>query len=236
MGKGDVTAACGRQSPKLLPDVEAAIDRLVKEKPQLFDLQEEAGAGTGQYRVLDAEGYADGLIADLRAAGLCAERTLDLQRLAVKDSNSFSEEWDLLSSSGFIRRTANAYRSTCDPASFPADPADYTAYVRTAFFSFECNPGVVPPPNPDGLLPLSCDGYVTATPKQRSGLDVPAWIHGPDIRWELREGDDVVNVDEDWRYGNAFNKVLRTKGRTGGFVLCATVLGKVGCLNGRVIP
>jgi hypothetical protein len=236
IGKGDVTASCKKRSPRLLVEVEAAIDRLVAERPQLFDTREEAAEGTGQYRVLDPELYVDGLIANLRAAGLCAERTLDRQRLAVKSETDFSEEWDVLSSSRFIRRTSYAYQATCDPASFPVDPADHVAYVRTAFFSFECDPGVVPPRPPDGKLPLRCDGYVTATPKQRSGDDVPAWIHGPAVEWELRDGEDVVRVDPDWRYSNPFNKVLRTTGVTGGFVLCATVLGQTGCLNGRVIP
>jgi len=236
LGKGDLSAPCQRGAPKLLAEVEAAIDRLVKEQPGLFNTEEEAGEGTGQYRVLDADRYVDGLIANLRTAGLCAERTLDLQRLGVKSGNSFSEEWDVLSASGFVRRTPSAYRTTCEPAAFPVDPADYIAYVRTAFFSFECDSGVVPPPPPDGRLPIHCDGYVTATPKLSSGRDVPPRIHGPDIRWELREGDNVVRVDDDWRYSNPFNKVLRTTGRPGGFILCATVLGKVGCLNGVVIP
>jgi hypothetical protein len=50
--------------------VEAAIDRLVRERPELFNLQEEAGENTGQYRVLAADEYLDGVIANLRAAGL----------------------------------------------------------------------------------------------------------------------------------------------------------------------
>ena len=236
LGRGDVTASCGKRSPRLLVEIESAIDRLVKESPQLFNTLEEAGEQTGQYRVLDTERYLDGLVANLRSAGLCAERTLDRQRLAVKSANDFSEEWDVLSASRFIRRTSYAYQATCEPAAFPVEPVEHIAYVRTAFFSFECEPGIVPPPRPDGRLPLRCDGYVTATPKQRNDDDVPAWIHGPAVEWELREGEDVIKVDDDWRYSNPFNKVLRPTGVTGGFVLCATVLGKVGCLNGRVIP
>jgi hypothetical protein len=216
--------------------VETAIDRLVRERPELFNLQEEAGQNTGQYRVLDGDRYLDGVIANLRQAGLCAERTLDRERVVVKETNAFSEEWDVLSSRGFVRRGPSSYRRTCAPAVFPVEPQDLIAYVRTAFFAFECNPGVVAPSPMAGKLPLGCDGYVTATPKQRDGTNVPAWIHGTEIEWELRDGEDVVRVEPDPRFGEPFNKILRTTGRVDGFVLCATVLGKEGCLRGRTIP
>jgi hypothetical protein len=216
--------------------MEAAIDRLVRERPELFNRQEEAGENTGQYRVLAANDYLDGLIANLRAAGLCAERTLDRERIVVKSTNAFSEEWDVLSSSGFVRRGSYSYRHTCSPAVFPVEPQDLIAYVRTAFFSFECNSGVVAPSPLKGRLLLGCDGFVTATPKQRNHDDVPPWIHGTEIEWELRDGEDVVRVEPDHRFSNPFNKILRPTGEVGGFVLCATVLGKEGCLNGRTIP
>jgi hypothetical protein len=236
IGKGDPDASCAKASPQLLAAVEAAIDRLVREKPQLFNLLEEAGEDTGQYRVLAADEYLDGLIASLRAAGLCAERTLDRERLVVKSTNAFSEEWDVLSSSGFVRRGSYAYRQTCTPSVFPVDPQDIIAYVRTAFFSFECNPGIVAPHPREGKLRLGCDGFVTATPKQRNDDDVPSWIHGTEIEWELRDGDDVVRVEPDPRFANPFNKIVRPTGSVGGFVLCASVLGREGCLNGRTIP
>jgi len=108
--------------------------------------------------------------------------------------------------------------------------------VRVSFFSFECNPGVAAPPLAEGKLPLGCDGFVTATPKQRNGTDVPPWVHGTAIEWELRDGQEVVRVDPDSYFSNPFNRILRTSGRVDGFVLCATVLGKQGCLNGRTIP
>lgn len=236
LGTGDPGAACSSRSPELTAAVEAAIDRLVRERPELFDLSEEAAPDTGQYRVRDKEGYLDGLVASLRAAGLCAERTLDRQRILAKSTNAFSEEWDVLTSRGFIWRGSYSYRQTCEPAVFPVAPEDLVAYVRTAFFAFECNAGVSAPPPPEGRMPLGCDGFVTATPKQRNGDDVPAWIHGTEVAWELREGAEVVKVEPDPRFSNPFNKILRPRGVEGSFVLCATVLGKEGCLRGRTIP
>src|SRR4030042_5160283 len=104
--------------------MEAAIDRLVRERPGLFNTQEEAGENPGQYRVLAVDEYLDGLIANLRAAGLCAERTLDRERIVVKSSNAFSEEWDVLTSSGFVRRGSYSYRPPCAPPVLPVGAPD----------------------------------------------------------------------------------------------------------------
>jgi hypothetical protein len=236
LGKGSLSATCQKVSPQLLAQVEAAIDRLVREHPEIFNREEEAGANTGQYRVLAADAYLDGLVDNLRAAGLCAERTMDRERIVAKSTNAFSEEWDVLTSGSFVRRGPYSYIHTCTPASFPIDPADVIAYVRTVFFGFECLPGVVPPDYREKRIPVGCDGFVTATPWTHDDQKVPSWIHGPDVEWELRQGAEVVRVDPDTRFGNPFNRVVRPTGVVGGFVLCATVLGKEGCLNGSTIP
>ncbi len=88
----------------------------------------------------------------------------------------------------------------------------------------------------EGYLPLACDGRVTATPKLKSGQNVPSRIHGTEVRWELREGADVVTLGEDPRFPDPFNRVLHTKGRVARFTLCATVLGVEGCFHGDDDP
>ncbi len=235
LGKGSIDAECSKTTPRLLDAVEAAIDALVAKRPELFNIQEEAGAG--QYRVRNLDGYVDGLLDELRASGHCAERSLDLERIVLKSSREFSEEWDILTSSGFIRRGRYAYQRTCTPAAFPVEPSDWIAYVRTHLWGYECLPGMNPPTPSEGKIPLGCDGRATATPKQRDGTDVPARIHGPEVEWELREGEEIVTVDKDPRFpDNPFNKILLPSGKIGGFVLCARVLEKEGCLNGQVVP
>jgi hypothetical protein len=238
LGKGDVNARCGAAAPHLLAPVQAAIDALVAHRPELFNKQEEAGANTRQYRVLDKDAYLDGIVSELQAADLCAERTIDLERVQVKSTNGFSEEWDVISSSRYIRRGTAGYRSTCSPAAFPLDAADYIAEVRTSLWAYECfMPGVTPPPPGDAKIPVGCDGRVTATPKFKDGTNVPARIHGPNVLWELREGPDVVRLETDPRFPNEpFDKVLVTSGKLGYFYVCATVKGKTGCLHGQTIP
>ncbi len=236
VGKGSVTPSCQKLQPRLLEPVQAAIDRLGREHPEIFNRADENGANTGQYRVVKPEEYLEGVIGNLRAAGLCAERTMDRERVVAKLTNDFSEEWDVLTSAGFIRRGRNSYIHTCTPASFPLDAQDVIAYVRTVFFGFECLPGVVVPDYRNRKIPVRCDGYVTATPWTHDNQKVPSWIHGADVEWNLREGVEVVRLDADWRFKNPFNKIVRPTGVVGPFVLCATVLGTEGCLNGETIP
>jgi len=236
IGKGNPDAACAKGSPQLLAAVESAIDRLVRDRPELFNLQEESVAGTGQYRVLEKEAYVDGILANLRAAGMCAGRSLDLELIQVKSTNATSEDFDIWSSSGFIRRGGAAYRQTCTPAAFPLEARDVISYVRVVLWGFDCNPGVTPPHPQEAQVPLGCDGFATATPKQRTGQDVPAWVHGSDIQWQLREGHDVVDVQPDSSFSNPFNRILYPKGKVGLLYLCATVQGVEGCLYGQTIP
>jgi len=236
IGRGDPDAVCSKISPHLLTAVESAIDRLVRDRPALFNLQEESVAGTGQYRVLDKEAYIDGVMANLRSAGLCAGRSLDLELVQVKSTNGFSEDFDVWSSSGFIRRGGAAYRQSCTPAAFPLEARDVISYVRVVLWGFDCNPGITPPHPQEAQVPLGCDAFATATPKQGNGQDVPAWVHGSDIRWELREGQDVVAVEPDTSYSNPFNKVLYPKGKIGLLYLCAAVQGVEGCLYGQTVP
>lgn len=236
IGMGDVDASCSRTSPQLTAAVEAAIDTLVLEKPSLFNTHEEQGAaGSGQYRVLDAEAYLDGLVARLRAAGLCAERTLDRERIVVKSQNAFSEEWDVLTAQGFVRRTSYAYKQSCQPSAFPVAAADLVSFVWVGFFAIECNAPTIAPDLGLKTLPTQCDGWITATPKLKNGRDVPSWVHGNEVTWFVRDGESLISVDDDYKYGNAFNKVLRPTGGAGPISVCATVLGKQGCVNAKTV-
>jgi hypothetical protein len=102
----------------------AAMDLLVKQRPEIFDKNNEAGVNTGQYKVLDKEAYLQGLVANLIAAGYCAERDPDdgaYERILVKNENGFSENFDVLAGSAPFMRRGGAYFETCSPASFPVD-------------------------------------------------------------------------------------------------------------------
>lgn len=228
-GPGTLNTTCTRTSQTLLPQVNAAIDALVRQRPELFDLN--SAAGDGGYGVLNPDEYYKGVVAQLQGAGLCAG--YDYKELQVRNSAETSERYDILLSTDHIRRGEGSYRSTCNPPDFPVDPAEYINSLRVAFFAIECPPGRTPPPNGAKLLPLECAGFVTATPKDIQGRDVDQRLHGSAIEWYLRDGENVVRV-EDFR-DVPFNKYVKGVD-LGDFSLCAVVLGVEGCLNATVIP
>ena len=96
----------------------------MQEKPQIFDLKDVSAANSDFYKVLDGEAYLDGLVANLRRQGACAERDTDdpsFRRILVKTSNQSSESYDVLTPNSYVRRTDAGYLDTCSPASFPID-------------------------------------------------------------------------------------------------------------------
>jgi hypothetical protein len=60
LGEGDEDAVCERTAPTMMHFIDAAIDAIVAEQPELFDLTIESGPTTRQYLVLDKEAYLDG--------------------------------------------------------------------------------------------------------------------------------------------------------------------------------
>jgi hypothetical protein len=125
LGKGSVNTVCVRdKSSRLLNDVEAAINRVVAQQPAFLDLKDEASPNSAQYKILDSKAYINAVAVNLVATGDCAEPDYDnpYELMHVKDSNEFSETFDLVTSSMYMRRGIGAYRETCDPAAFPVDP------------------------------------------------------------------------------------------------------------------
>jgi hypothetical protein len=227
-GMGTVDTSCARHIPVFHDDVEAAINLLGQQHPELFNFNDSAGEGA--WRVLDADRYFAGVIANLQAKDYCAG--FDLQNVQVKNSNSFSEDYDILLSDGHVRRGASIYRQTCSPANFPLDPKDVIDSIRVAFFGFKCPDGVAVPRNAEGKLPIGCQGNLTATPKNKDGGDVDPRVHGTQIAWVLeQEGKYVQLVDYP---DQPFNKSLLGMA-LGHFSMCAVVKERQGCLNGEVV-
>jgi hypothetical protein len=106
---------CRSDSPNFQPQIEKAMDQLLAQHPEIFNFNEASGGG--QYRVRSSGRYYVGLIQNLEAQGVCAG--FDGEELQVKSSNSFNDQYQVLTSAFFMRRGKNAYRSTCTPAVFP---------------------------------------------------------------------------------------------------------------------
>jgi hypothetical protein len=94
--------------------VEWAIVQTMSQKPQYFDFN--GSYGPAYPRVVNESGYLGSVISFLAQRGYCA--MYDGEELALKNTNGFSEQYDILSAAGYIRRGPGTYRSTCRPAVF----------------------------------------------------------------------------------------------------------------------
>jgi len=124
LGKGSVVTECTRgKTSTLLADVNTAIELLAQQNQKAIDPKNEASPGSGQYRILDPKALIDGVVNNLRTAGLCAQADYDypLERINVKSSNDVSEDFSLVLSTGYVRRGQGSYRQSCSPSAFPID-------------------------------------------------------------------------------------------------------------------
>ncbi len=105
---------CPRTSPSFLGQVMAAIDQVAKEQPGLFNFNDQRG-DKGWF-VKDQDRYHQEVVKVLRSYGLCA--TFDGEEIAVKSGNAFSDQYDIILSTGHVRRGEGSYTATCTPAWF----------------------------------------------------------------------------------------------------------------------
>jgi hypothetical protein len=111
---GSPDYSCSRTSPTFLADVESAIDTVIDRYPNLFDLNDKVCYTC--YRIMDHTAYVDAVAAQMQSMGYCA--IYDGEELAVKNTNSFNDQYDISTSRGYIRRGDGSYRATCWPAWF----------------------------------------------------------------------------------------------------------------------
>jgi len=228
-GKGDPDTFCARRNPALLGDVDAAIDRLVQQRPDYFILTDQNGPGG--FKVLKPAEYYQGVVSNLQSAGFCAET--DTVSVSVRNGIDFSEDYDILLGTGHIRRGSGSYRQTCTPPSFPLEAADLISYIRVAFYSIRCDAGIEVPRNAEDKLPVGCTGFVTATPKTKDNLDVKQGLIGTQIDWTFEQEGEHVRVND---FADVpFNKILFAA-NPGHWTLCATVKAFKGCQFGEVEP
>jgi hypothetical protein len=106
---------CGRETSQFIGAVGEAIDTVVREHPELFNLSGKQ-PGPGWYEITNVAAYDTAVAEALKAKGLCSRH--DGEELVVKSSNSVSEHFDISTSEGHVRRGDGSYRSSCYPAAF----------------------------------------------------------------------------------------------------------------------
>jgi hypothetical protein len=110
----DLHNECPKITPRLDVVVESAIQRVIREQPQLFNFNDDRGGGS--YLVLDRDKYHQAVVAAIHAQGVCAIN--EKEEIAVKTSNEFNEQYNIWISDGHLRHGPRAYITTCFPAQF----------------------------------------------------------------------------------------------------------------------
>jgi hypothetical protein len=105
---------CFYDNSTFRPDVDRAIERVQREQPQLFDFSQANGGLS--FLVRDVNRYHEAVVRALRDTGLCA--IFDGEEVAVKNTNEFSDQYDIITASDFVRWGDGAYAATCRPARF----------------------------------------------------------------------------------------------------------------------
>ncbi len=107
----DLHINCPKLEPELKDYVNSAVEVVIAQQPRLFDFNNNLGAGS--WKVLDKQKYVSAVIEAIHAQGICAKD--DNEEIAVKNTNSFHEQYNIYTSGGYVRR---AYITTCIPAQF----------------------------------------------------------------------------------------------------------------------
>jgi hypothetical protein len=108
-----VEAACDRITPVFDGDVDAALEQLLRQRPELFDPSQ---GKDDRPLVKDMDAYYAALIATLAGKGYCAH--FDGEEIQVKRTNEFTEHYDVNYQDRYVRRGPGAYRGSCYPAAF----------------------------------------------------------------------------------------------------------------------
>lgn len=103
---------CPKETSVYSDGVNAAIDRTLDGRPQLFDFADNI-EGTA-FKVKDKKGYIAAVTEELNKLGFCVAESPE--ELGIKkDTNAFNEQWNIISSDDRVRRK---YVTTCYPAAF----------------------------------------------------------------------------------------------------------------------
>jgi len=105
---------CTDDAAQLYAEVDAALTAVTKARPDIFDFNDKKCENC--YYVKNVDAYINQAVKQLNARGVCA--LYDGEEMAVKDSNTFSEQYDILLASGHMRRGEGSYRGGCKPALF----------------------------------------------------------------------------------------------------------------------
>jgi hypothetical protein len=113
-----LSASCTKPNARLSAEINSAIDRVIAERPELFNFNDVDGGP----RILDYDAYMTAVVSAInQQPGLCGR--IDPEgEIGIKSSNSFNEQWIVASKAGWNPPVGNwvwrKYVGACAPAVF----------------------------------------------------------------------------------------------------------------------
>ncbi len=107
---------CERNQATYLDQVDAAINQIVATRPDLVDPTTVAPGTQNSFAVTDTTGFKNAVLAVLKGMGFCYH--IDNEEIQIKKDDRLSEQFNIVTSVGFIRRGDGSYRSSCYPPAF----------------------------------------------------------------------------------------------------------------------
>jgi hypothetical protein len=104
----DTGVACRRDTPRLSTQVNAALDQVIAEHPDYFNLSDVSGSSP---RIVKGQEYLLAVATNLQKMGVCMK--YDNEEIAVKISNTWNEQWNIYTGAGYMRRR---YETICEPS------------------------------------------------------------------------------------------------------------------------
>jgi hypothetical protein len=105
---------CTDEGTHLLDEVDAALTAVTKKNPELFDFDNKKCENC--YYVKNVDAYAAKVVKQLASQGICA--IWDGEEIGAKKTNDYSEQFDIITASNYMRRGPGSYRGVCRPAIF----------------------------------------------------------------------------------------------------------------------
>ena len=108
-------ARCTRlSSGEFVDNVEAALDRLTSQQPNLFNFNDTACHNC--WKIRNQGSYINAMLKQMDRQGICSN--WDGEELQLKTNNQWSEQYDIMTFNGYVRRGPGSYRVTCTPPGF----------------------------------------------------------------------------------------------------------------------
>jgi hypothetical protein len=111
------SASCTKPNSRLGAAVNAAIDRVITERPDLFNLNDVDGGP----RILNYDAYMTAVVAAIGEAARCGKVDAEGE-IGIKENNSYNEQWIIASRAGWNPPSGNwvqrKYVGACAPSTF----------------------------------------------------------------------------------------------------------------------